>query len=43
MKTTILGLLLLFAGAQTFAQNSAAEQEVIKLSKAQMAVDVRQK
>jgi hypothetical protein len=33
MKSTILGLLLLFAGAQTFAQNTPAEQEIIKLSK----------
>ena len=33
MKTTILGLLLLFCRAQTFAQNSTTEQEIIKLSK----------
>ena len=33
MKTIILGLLLVLISAQTFAQNSATEQEVIKLSK----------
>jgi len=34
MKTTILGLLLIIFCAQlSFAQNSAAEQEIIKLSK----------
>lgn len=33
MKTTILGLLLVFVSAHTFAQNSTTEQEIIKLSK----------
>lgn len=33
MRSTILGLLIVFVSAQTFAQNSASEQEVIKLSK----------
>lgn len=34
MKTTILGIFLLFLAAQlTFAQNTAAEQEIIDLSK----------
>lgn len=33
MKTLIFGLLFLFAGLQTFSQNTATEQEVIKLSK----------
>ena len=33
MKTIIHGLLFVFMSAQTFAQNSATEQEVIKLSK----------
>jgi hypothetical protein len=34
MKTTIIGLCLIIFGAQlSFAQNSAAEQEVINLSK----------
>jgi Domain of unknown function (DUF4440) len=32
MKTTIIGLLLFITGAQAFAQGSATEQEVIKLS-----------
>jgi hypothetical protein len=33
MRSTILGLLIVFVGAQSFAQNSADEQEVIKLSR----------
>jgi hypothetical protein len=34
MKTTIIGLFLIIMGAQwSFAQDSAAEQEIIKLSK----------
>ena len=33
MKSTILGLFIVFASAQTFAQSSVSEQEVIKLSK----------
>ena len=34
MKTTIIGLFLIILGAQlSFAQNSAAEQEIINLSK----------
>jgi hypothetical protein len=34
MKTTIIGLFLIFMNAQlSFAQNSAAEQEIIKISK----------
>jgi hypothetical protein len=33
MKTLILGMLLVFVSAQTFAQNSAADQEIITLSK----------
>jgi Domain of unknown function (DUF4440) len=33
MKTTIFGLLLVFASMQALAQNTAAEQEVIQLSK----------
>ncbi len=33
MKKTILSLLLLFGMQATFAQNSAAEQEIIELSK----------
>lgn len=34
MKTTILGLLIIMLSAQwSFAQNSAAEQEIIQLSK----------
>lgn len=33
MKVTFLGLLILFVSAQTFAQNSTTEQEIIKLSK----------
>ncbi len=33
MKTTILGLLFLFSGVKTIAQNSSTEQEIIKLSK----------
>jgi len=34
MRTTIIGLFIIFLGAQlSFAQNSAAEQEVIQLSK----------
>jgi len=33
MRSTILGLLVLFASVQTFAQNAIGEQEVIKLSK----------
>ena len=34
MKTTIIGLFLLLMSAQwSFAQNSAAEQEIINLSK----------
>jgi hypothetical protein len=34
MKTTILGLFLLLSAQWSFAQNSAAEQEIISLSKA---------
>ncbi|MGL6269576.1 MAG: nuclear transport factor 2 family protein [Chitinophagaceae bacterium] len=33
MKSTILGLIILFASVQTFAQNAPAEQEIISLSK----------
>ena len=33
MRTIIHGLLFVFISVQTFAQNSATEQEVIKLSK----------
>jgi len=33
MKSTILGLFIVFASAQTFAQGSVSDQEVIKLSK----------
>jgi hypothetical protein len=33
MKSTILGLILLIAGMQTFAQNATTEEEIIKLSK----------
>jgi len=33
MKTTILGLLIIFSAQWSFAQNSAAEQEIINLSK----------
>lgn len=33
MKTTIFGFLLVFASMQALAQNTAAEQEVIQLSK----------
>jgi hypothetical protein len=33
MKKSIIGLFLLFAVAQTIAQNTATEQEIIKLSK----------
>ena len=33
MRTIIHGLLFVFISAQTFAQNSGTEQEIIKLSK----------
>lgn len=33
MKSTILGLLFIFACAQTFSQNAAGDQEIITLSK----------
>jgi hypothetical protein len=33
MKTTVLTLILFVIGTQAFAQNSSAEQEVLKLSK----------
>jgi Domain of unknown function (DUF4440) len=33
MKPIMLGVLLMFMSAQTFAQNSAADQEIITLSK----------
>jgi Domain of unknown function (DUF4440) len=33
MKLLILGILFVFVGAQTFAQTSAADQEIITLSK----------
>ena len=33
MRSTIIGLLIVFVIAQSFAQNSASEQEVIKRSK----------
>ncbi|HTJ53351.1 MAG TPA: nuclear transport factor 2 family protein [Cyclobacteriaceae bacterium] len=33
MKSTILGLFIVFASAQIFAQGSVSDQEVIKLSK----------
>lgn len=33
MKSLILGIILLFSGIQSFAQNTPAEQEIIKLSK----------